>query len=175
MHYNFLYTLVNQKARCQLRSVWCNNDYLNMGQNSEVTNAMISAIHASGSGAGGTRNISGTTHYMTQLEYTLAKLHDKEAALVFSSGFVANEAALSTLPQLLTTANKKAAEDAAAGEEGVTCHASMIAGIRNSRVKKHIWRHVVYASLPSILSLHNAATYMTPYVSSILYNLMPVL
>ena len=98
-----------------------------MIQNSEVTKAMIDAMDLSGTGAGGTRNISGTTCYITQLESTLSKLHDREASLVFSSGFVANEAALSTLPQLLTTAKKKKSkqQDGASEtseEEDVTCH-----------------------------------------------------
>eukprot|EP00483_Globobulimina_turgida_P007404 UN07418 len=113
-----------------------------MGQHDEVTEAMICAIKGSGCGAGGTRNISGTTHYITELESTLADLHDKESALVFSSGYVANEAALSTLPQLLSNCHIISDE---------LNHASMIAGVQNARVKKHIWKHNDLHDLERIL------------------------
>jgi 5-aminolevulinate synthase len=123
--------------------VWCSNDYLGMGQHPKVLAAMHEAIDAAGAGSGGTRNISGTTHYHVELEAELAELHGKEAALLFTSGFVSNDTTLATLANLLP--GLIVFSDA-------LNHASMIEGIRHGGMEKRVFKHNDMEDLERLLA-----------------------
>jgi len=127
-----------------LRSVviWCSNDYLAMGQHPKVIGAMVGTALRMGTGAGGTRNIAGTSHPLVELERELADLHGKEAALVFTSGYVSNQTGIATIARLMSGC--VILSDA-------LNHNSMIEGVRQSGTEKHIWRHNDLGHLEELL------------------------
>jgi len=144
---DFPYATWREKNGIQKKIVvWCNNDYLGQGQNKWVMQQAQQAITSGGTGSGGTRNISGTTKWATLLEEELAQMHEKEAALVFSSGYVANEASFSTLPALLGNCVIISDE---------LNHASMIQGIRHSKCEKKVFKHNDMEHLESILKQYD--------------------
>ncbi len=136
------FPMVNFEGRSEKVTMWCTNDYLGMSQNETVKKAAINAIKNSGIGSGGTRNIGGNNNSIMRLEQEIAKLHNKEKGLVFTSGYISNDATLTTLAKIIP------------GLEYISDelnHASIISGIKNSGGKKHIYKHLDMAHLEEIL------------------------
>ena len=141
---------------------WCSNDYLGMGQNQYVIDAMSTALEKTGSGSGGTRNIGGTSHYHVTLEKVLADLHKKESGLLFTSAYVANEWALIALSRIIpdicfVSDNKN--------------HASMIMGMKHSRAHKHVFEHNDMESLEECLQVTVEAGYVPCIVFESVYSM----
>lgn len=122
---------------------WCSNDYLGMAQHKIVLDAMRTALDTAGAGSGGTRNISGTTHYHVALEHELARLHNKTSALLFTSGYVANQSTLSVLGRMIPNVHYISDSEN---------HNSMIVGIKSSQTNRTVWRHNDLVHLKEILS-----------------------
>ncbi len=142
---NFPRALNYKKDNVSEVTVWCSNDYLGMSQNRIVLDSMVEALNKVGAGSGGTRNISGTNHYHVLLERELCYLHQKESALLFNSGYLANQATLSTL-------GKQLPDCAFFSDE--KNHASMIQGIKNANTKKIIFKHNDLSDLEKKLNAH---------------------
>jgi 5-aminolevulinate synthase len=123
--------------------IWCSNDYLGMGQHPKVIAAMVETATRMGAGAGGTRNISGTHHALVELEREVADLHGKEAALVFTSGYISNETSIATIAKLLPNCVVLS---------GAWNHNSMNEGVRRAGAKKKIWRHNDVGHLEELLA-----------------------
>ncbi len=139
----FPYAMCHGVGEAKKVVVWCSNDYLGLGQNEDVLQSMQSALACQGAGAGGTRNISGTSQLHRELEIELADLHDKESSLIFTSGYVANDTSLATLAKNIP--------DCVVFSDAQN-HASMIEGIRHSGAKKHIFEHNSAKHLAKLLS-----------------------
>ncbi|MBA5723671.1 5-aminolevulinate synthase [Candidatus Liberibacter sp.] len=148
-HYRFPYASYHSSKGSKKVTVWCCNDYLGMGRNSKVVESFKNNVENYGVGAGGTRNIAGTNHYHVLLEKELADLHGKDSALIFSSGYIANWATISTLCSQI---------------KDIVCfsdshnHASIIEGIRHAQCKKVIWKHNDLNDLESKLAITSPST-----------------